>query len=129
MITINDGTYDDDEENRPKPKPKVVKVKPEWLEKPDKEKGKEKEKEEKVPAVRKRSHSTPRKRVISDEHWRKNRSTTQTPSRNLPAPRRINEYTTNRDSGSPRAKSAAKKDVLDKTRPPPKITTYRINDA
>lgn len=127
VITINDGTYDDDEEeNRSKPKPKVTKLKVERLEKSDKEKEKEKEK---VPPVRKRSHSTPRKRVISDEHWRKNRSTTQTPSRNLPVPRRINEYTTNRDSGSPRAKKDTKKDALDKSREPPKLKAYRIHDA
>ncbi|KAJ5167420.1 uncharacterized protein N7482_006201 [Penicillium canariense] len=94
----------------------------------DKEKEKTKEKlNEKLPAVRKRSHSTPRKRVISDEHWRKNRST-QTPSRNLPIPRRINEYTTNQDSGSPRAKRD-KKDTLDKTRDPPKFGAYRDDGA
>lgn len=129
VITINDGTYDDDdEENSPKPKPKVAKLKVDQLEQSAKEKEKEKEKA-KVPAVRKRSHSTPRKRVISDEHWRKNRSSTNTPSRNLPAPRRINEYTTNGDAGSPRAKRDVKKDVLDKTRDPPKFKAYRIKDV
>lgn len=129
VITIDDGTYDDDdEENPPKRKPKVAKLKVDQLEKSTKEKEKEKEME-KVPAVRKRSHSTPRKRVISDEHWRKNRPTTQTPSRNLPAPRRINEYTTNADAGSPRAKRDTKKDILDKTRDPPRYKVYRIKDV
>lgn len=127
VITINDGTYDDDdEENRPKPKPKVTKLKLERLEKSEKEKEREKEK---PPAVRKRSHSTPRKRVISDEHWRKSRSTTQTPSRNLAAPSRINEYTTNGDTGSPRAKRDSRKDVLDKSREPPKFKAYRIHET
>ncbi|KAI2791015.1 hypothetical protein POX_c03869 [Penicillium oxalicum] len=145
VITINDGTYDDDgDENQPKAKPSATKLKPERLGKSDKEtereteseKEKEKEKEpekekvkDKIPTVRKRSHSTPRKRVISDEHWRKNRSTTQTPSRNLPAPRRINEYTTNGGAGSPRAKRASERDVLEKTRDPPKFKHYRIQNG
>ena len=114
VITINDGTYDDDdEENRPKPKPKPEKVKLDRVEKPNKDH---------PPPVRKRSHSTPRKRVISDEHWKKNRSTTQTqtPRRNLPAPKRINEYTTNEGSGSPQARRENKKDTLPKGRDLPK---------
>ncbi|KAF7712198.1 Uncharacterized protein PECH_003964 [Penicillium ucsense] len=147
VITINDGTYDDDgdeNENQPRPLPASAKAKPGQVEKPDtekeraaendqdletrKEEKKPKEKD-KVPAVRKRSHSTPRKRVISDEHWRKNRSSTQTPSRNLPAPRRINEYTTNGGAGSPRARREIQKDVLDKTRDPPKFKHYRIQNG
>ena len=115
VITIDDGAYDDDdEENKPKatpkPKPKAAKVKPDKVEKP-----KEKEKD-KPPPTRKRSHSTPRKRVISDEHWRRNRSSTQTSSRNLPAPRRINEYTTNEGTGSPRARRDNEKDELGRPR-------------
>ena len=54
---------------------------------------------------RKRSKSTPRKRVISDEHWKLNRSTakTSTPPPNRPTPRRIAEYTTNDQFPTPRA--------------------------
>lgn len=112
MITIDDGIYnDDDDENRTKSKPKTEKPK---LDRP------EKTIKDQPPQVRKRSHSTPRKRVISDEHWKKNRSTTQTPQRNLPAPRRINEYTTNESSGSPRGKRDHKKDTPDKGRDSPK---------
>jgi len=123
VITINDGVYDeDDEEDRPKstpkptptPKPKVkVKMKADKVEKP-----KEKEKD-KSPPTRKRSHSTPKKRVISDEHWRRTRSSTQTSSRNprdLPVPKRINEYTTNEGTGSPHARRDDEKDELERHR-------------
>ncbi|KAH8432323.1 uncharacterized protein LDX57_009962 [Aspergillus melleus] len=54
--------------------------------------------------TRMRSQSTPRKRVISDEHWKLNRSSAQTPSPKLPPPRRIAEYTTN-DQSQPSPKS------------------------
>lgn len=99
MITIDDELCEGDEENKttPKPKPKPGKVKLDNIEKPDKEK-------DKAPPTRKRSHSTPRKRVVSDEHWKRNRSSTQTQTRNLPPPKRINEYTTNEGPGSPRTK-------------------------
>ncbi|KAJ5676615.1 uncharacterized protein N7477_002248 [Penicillium maclennaniae] len=118
VITIDDGVYDDDdEENKPKktpkPKPKIENVKADKVEKP-KEKDTEKEKEKKIPQTRKRSHSTPRKRVISDEHWRRNRSNTQTSTRNLPVPKRINEYTTNEGTGTPRAKRENDKDELER---------------
>lgn len=68
-----------------------------------------KNKRESVPVprsqTRKRSHSTPRKRVISDEHWKLSRSTTQshTPPPQLPTPKRIGEYTTNDEFATPRA--------------------------
>ena len=118
VITIDDGTYDDDDENaseeKTKPKPKPVKVKPDRVEKAFKDK----EKTATAPAVRKRSHSTTRKRVISDEHWRRNRSTTtiQTAPRHLPIPKRINEYTTNEGSGSPKTRKDTKNDDTDKDR-------------
>lgn len=116
VITIDDGIYDEDEENatQEKPKPKPVKVKPDRVEKSIKDK----EKTATAPAVRKRSHSTPRKRVISDEHWRRNRSTTtiQTAPRHLPIPKRINEYTTNEGSGSPKTRKDTKNDDTDKGR-------------
>jgi hypothetical protein len=113
VITIDDGIYDDDdEENKPKttpkPKPKVIRVKADKVDKPN-----EKEKD-KPQQTRKRSHSTPRKRVISDEHWRRNRSNTQTSSRNLPVPKKISEYTTNEGAGSPRAKRDHENDVLER---------------
>ncbi|KKK26941.1 hypothetical protein ARAM_003646 [Aspergillus rambellii] len=53
--------------------------------------------------TRNRSKSTPRKRVISDEHWKLNRTPTQAPTAKLPAPRRIAEYTTNDSVQSPRS--------------------------
>ncbi|KAJ5578679.1 uncharacterized protein N7459_007643 [Penicillium hispanicum] len=120
VVTIDDGIYDDDdEENKtPKAKPKPAKAK---LDRP------EKSNKEPPAATRKRSHSTPRKRVISDEHWRRNRSTTQTqtPTRNLPMPKRINEYTTNEGSGSPRAKRDNKKDDSGKNRDIPRYGARR----
>ena len=89
VVTVDDP-YADDDENDAKPKPKPAKVKVEKLEKVEKPK-------DKPPTTRKRSHSTPRKRVVSDEHWKRtrNRASTQSSSRNLPAPKRIAEYTTN----------------------------------
>lgn len=55
------------------------------------------------PTTRKRSKSTPRKRVISDEHWKLNRTPTQAPASKLPPPKRISQYTTNDPIRSPRA--------------------------
>ncbi|CAI7599645.1 unnamed protein product [Penicillium glandicola] len=94
VVTVDDP-YADDEENDVKPKPKPAKVKVEKLEKLVKPK-------DNPPTTRKRSHSTPRKRVVSDEHWKRtrNRASTQS-SRNLPTPKRIAEYTTNQ--GQPRS--------------------------
>ncbi|KAL4934410.1 uncharacterized protein BDV17DRAFT_6823 [Aspergillus undulatus] len=55
--------------------------------------------------MRKRSKSTPRKRLVSDEHWKNNRTPKQTPGAKakLPAPKRISEYTTNEPIRSPRS--------------------------
>ncbi|KAJ5746987.1 uncharacterized protein N7511_008683 [Penicillium nucicola] len=102
VITVDDVCAEEDE-NATKPKPKPAKAKPEKLERP----------KETPPAVRKRSHSTPRKRVISDEHWKKtrNRASTQSSSRNLPPPKRISEYTTN--DGQPRASRSRRNDSED----------------
>ncbi|KAJ5642359.1 hypothetical protein N7490_006359 [Penicillium lividum] len=121
VITIDDGVYDDedDNENKTKPEPKPSK--------PKSDAGKEKPKAKTkgpVAQTRKRSHSTPRKRVISDEHWRRNRSNTsvgQTPSRNLPPPKRISEYTTNEGvgPGSPRAEDT--KDISERARSTPRM--------
>ncbi|KAJ5693583.1 hypothetical protein N7455_003510 [Penicillium solitum] len=96
VVTVDDP-YADDDENNAKPKPKPAKVKVEKLEKV------EKPNKDKPPTTRKRSHSTPRKRVVSDEHWKRtrNRASTQSSSRNLPAPKRIAEYTTN--EGQPKS--------------------------
>ncbi|KAE8144544.1 hypothetical protein BDV25DRAFT_166598, partial [Aspergillus avenaceus] len=55
-----------------------------------------------VPTTRKRSKSTPRKRVISDEHWKLNRSSTHAPPPKLPPPKRISQYTTNEQLPTPR---------------------------
>ncbi|KAL4917790.1 hypothetical protein BDW62DRAFT_182831 [Aspergillus aurantiobrunneus] len=78
VINANDAIYyDDDDENitTTESKPKSVNTAP----------------------ARKRSKSTPRKRLVSDEHWKLNRAPTQAPKSGakLPAPRRIAEYTTN----------------------------------
>lgn len=107
VVTVDDP-YADDGENDAKPKPKPAKVKIEKLEKL--EKLAKVEKPNKPPTTRKRSHSTPRKRVVSDEHWKRTRSRASTQSssrnlRNLPAPKRIAEYTTNEGQlRSPRGK-------------------------
>ncbi|KAJ5099916.1 hypothetical protein N7532_006917 [Penicillium argentinense] len=127
VITIDDGIYDDDDEEnqtkdkgKEKPKPKPGKVKLDRIEKPLKDK------EKTAPTTRKRSHSTPRKRVVSDEHWKRNRSTTQTTApRNLPIPKRINEYTTNEDAASPRTRKDNKNDGRDKSRDPPRARPRR----
>jgi hypothetical protein len=105
VVTIDDPYADDnDDENNAKPKSKPAKVKAEKIEQP---------KETKPPQVRKRSHSTPRKRVVSDEHWKRtrNRASTQSSSRNLPAPKRISEYTTN--VGQPRSSRGRRDDSDD----------------
>ncbi|KAJ5274383.1 hypothetical protein N7505_002928 [Penicillium chrysogenum] len=101
VVTVDDP-YAEDEENDAKPKPKPAKVKVGKLEKLEKLDKLEKPKD-KPPTTRKRSHSTPRKRVVSDEHWKRTRSraSTQSSSRNLPPPKRIAEYTTN--EGQPRS--------------------------
>lgn len=124
VITIDDGLYndEDDNENKNKPAPDPIK--------PKSEAGKDKPAKAKptkaaVWQTRKRSHSTPRKRVISDEHWRRNRSNTsvgQTPTRNLPPPKRISEYTTNEGAGpgSPQAKKDNLKDLSDKSKDTPR---------
>ena len=54
-------------------------------------------------AMRQRSNSTPRKRVISDEHWKINRNAARaTPPRRQPAPNnRISVYTSNDELLSP----------------------------
>ncbi|KAL5364947.1 hypothetical protein BJX96DRAFT_168701 [Aspergillus floccosus] len=81
-------------------------------------------KDNKPAPTRKRSKSTPRKRVISDEHWKLNRTSTQsTISQKLPPPKRISQYTTNEPLASPRAgRHEAKKE--DKTRPPPSLDSW-----
>lgn len=102
VITANDGVcYDDDEENSTADtNPKVVE---------DKGSG-----SSNGSGTRKRSKSTPRKRVISDEHWKLNRTPTQTPSSRLPPPKRIAEYTTNDRLRSPQGDEAegAREDTI-----------------
>lgn len=141
VITIDDGVYGDDDEgdeNKTKPAPKTTETKPEvkpkadaktdTTAKPDPEKTpKGKPTKGPVMQTRKRSHSTPRKRVVSDEHWRRNRSTTTVGSgstaRNLPTPKRINQYTVNEGKAVPRTKTEAKKDLPDRTRDTPRAGT------
>ncbi|KAL4871299.1 hypothetical protein BDV12DRAFT_164566 [Aspergillus spectabilis] len=53
--------------------------------------------------TRKRSKSTPRKRLVSDEHWKLNRASTQALGAKLPAPKRIAEYTTNEPARTTRS--------------------------
>ncbi|KAF9884686.1 lumenal Hsp70 protein, partial [Aspergillus nanangensis] len=67
---------------------------------------------------RKRSKSTPRKRLVSDEHWKLNRTPTKSPALKFPQPKRISEYTTNESVLSQRTVVDETKKV-DKPRPPP----------
>ncbi|KAL3463249.1 hypothetical protein BJX64DRAFT_126198 [Aspergillus heterothallicus] len=96
VITADDVIYyEEDDENlsTPEIKPKSVKGREERI------------------ATRKRSKSTPRKRLVSDEHWKLNRAPTQAPSSKLPAPKRIAEYTTNEPARPSRSeKGEDKKD-------------------
>ncbi|KAL2858195.1 hypothetical protein BJX68DRAFT_262741 [Aspergillus pseudodeflectus] len=96
VITADDVIYyEDDDENlsTPETKPRSVKGREERI------------------ATRKRSKSTPRKRLVSDEHWKLNRTSTQAPSSRLPAPKRIAEYTTNEPARTARSeKGGDKKD-------------------
>ncbi|RAH76050.1 hypothetical protein BO86DRAFT_36571 [Aspergillus japonicus CBS 114.51] len=85
VITANDGVYyDDEEENNSaaEAKPKLAL---------DTSLGSSNG----SVVSRMRSQSTPRKRVISDEHWKLNRMPTQAKTSKLPAPKRISQYTTN----------------------------------
>ncbi|KAL1963653.1 hypothetical protein VTN77DRAFT_7974 [Rasamsonia byssochlamydoides] len=73
--------------------------------------------EDRAPGVersitRKRSSSTPKKRVVSDEHWRKQRSPPRTPQTKVPPPKRITVYETNDHFNTPSSseKRDAKKD-------------------
>ncbi|KAI9372408.1 hypothetical protein BJX61DRAFT_507220 [Aspergillus egyptiacus] len=74
--------------------------------------------------IRKRSRSTPRKRLVSDEHWKLNRTPTQAPGAKLPTPRRIAEYTTNEPIRPPR--SVKKEDKKDEKTPPPPLLSPRM---
>ncbi|KAJ5312036.1 hypothetical protein N7508_002866 [Penicillium antarcticum] len=95
VITIDDVCANEDE-TAAKPKPKPAKAKAERLERP-----------------KDTPPRTPRKRVVSDEHWKKtrNRASTQSSSRNLPPPKRISEYTTN--DGQPRSSRSRRNDSED----------------
>lgn len=122
VVTVDDPYADDENEPvpepEPKPKPKPAKAKAEKLEQP-------KDK----PTVRKRSHSTPRKRVVSDEHWKRtrNRASTQS-SRNLPAPKRISEYTVN-DGPRSRRRHDESDDEFEKGRDLPRFQVKRGTGA
>ncbi|KAJ5131458.1 uncharacterized protein N7515_007497 [Penicillium bovifimosum] len=125
VVTIDDPYAD--EENDPKsdskPIPKPAKIKAEKLEKTCKDK---------PPTMRKRSHSTPRKRVVSDEHWKRtrNRASTQSASRNLPTPKRISEYTINDGRArSVRGRHDDSEDDLDKGRQIPRSQAKRGTGA
>ncbi|KAJ5780022.1 hypothetical protein N7457_005182 [Penicillium paradoxum] len=116
VVTIDDPYADD--ENDTKPEPKAVKPK----EKPEKT-------VKDIPVTtRKRSHSTPRKRVVSDEHWKRtrNRASTQSTSRNLPTPKRISEYTVNEGQASlVRNRHDDGEDDFEKTRDLPRFQKKR----
>ncbi|KAJ5712003.1 hypothetical protein N7488_006159 [Penicillium malachiteum] len=129
VITIDDGVYDDDENENDEDEENKIGT-PSKATKPKSEAGKPpKAKSTKGPVAqtRKRSHSTPRKRVISDEHWRRNRSTTTVGSqpsvRNLPAPKRISEYTINQSGVTVRTKRENKTELPDRTRDTPRSGT------
>ncbi|RHZ64589.1 uncharacterized protein CDV56_108484 [Aspergillus thermomutatus] len=68
--------------------------------------------------ARKRSNSTPRKRLISDEHWKLNRASSQTPQPKLPPPKRISQYTVNDQLPSPRlGRKEGRKDGEERSAP------------
>ncbi|KAJ5458629.1 hypothetical protein N7475_010017 [Penicillium sp. IBT 31633x] len=121
VVTIDDPYADDESDAKPKPKPAKIKV--EKLEKTSKDN----------PPVttRKRSHSTPRKRVVSDEHWKRtrNRASTQSSSRNLPTPKRISEYTVNEGPRSARGKHDESEDDFDKIPNPPRVQAKRASGS
>ncbi|RDW90125.1 uncharacterized protein DSM5745_01900 [Aspergillus mulundensis] len=107
VVTADDVIYyEDDNENVPTPesKPKPTNI-----------------------TSRKRSKSTPRKRLVSDEHWKLNRSSTQAPGSKPPAPRRgrIAEYTTNEPIRSPRS---AKGDDIEPPLLSPRLTPQKPRD-
>ncbi|KAE8351265.1 hypothetical protein BDV28DRAFT_23134 [Aspergillus coremiiformis] len=79
-------------------------------------------------ATRKRSKSTPRKRVISDEHWKLNRTPTQAPALKLPPPKRLSQYTTNDQPRTPRVgRNESRKE--DKTRLSPSTRSVEREKA
>jgi hypothetical protein len=77
--------------------------------------------------TRERSSSTPRKRVVSDQHWRKERSPPRTPTAKVRPPKRITVYKVNEhfnvSSSSLNEKTDAEKD--DEARP---ATSSRFTD-
>ncbi|KAL4984654.1 hypothetical protein BDW68DRAFT_14642 [Aspergillus falconensis] len=78
--------------------------------------------------TRKRSKSTPRKRLVSDEHWKLNRSSTQASGAKLPPPRRgriVPEYTTNEPSHTGRS---AKGDDKEPPLLSPRLTPRKRRD-
>ncbi|RHZ66833.1 hypothetical protein CDV55_106392 [Aspergillus turcosus] len=100
VITATDVLYyeDDDENSTGETKVKAVKI------------------------VRKRSNSTPKKRLISDEHWKLNRASTSiqtpTPTPKLPPPKRISQYTVNEQLPSPRlGRNEGRKDGEERSAP------------
>lgn len=111
VITANDPCCDDEDETPTKPKSN-----------PGKENvGSKGSSSRGTPGsgVRPRSSSTPRKRVISDEHWRINRSTAKTTTPKRPPPKKISVYTSNEELLA--RQGGTKKDVKrdDKTKPSP----------
>lgn len=97
VITATDVVYyeDDDENSTSEAKSKPVKG-----------------------TTRKRSNSTPKKRLISDEHWKLNRTSTQTPTPKLPPPKRISQYTINDPFPSPRlGRQGGRKDGEERSAP------------
>ncbi|KAI9932139.1 hypothetical protein AWENTII_010468 [Aspergillus wentii] len=101
VVTANDAIYYEEDEENTSTEPKGKSTK---------------DSDVSSSKSRPRSHSTPRKRVISDEHWKLNRSSMQTPPPKLPAPNRISEYTTNDPIASP---LAGKKDARRDEKPKP----------
>lgn len=102
VVTADDAVYyDDDDENistTTESKPKAATI-----------------------TARKRSKSTPRKRLVSDEHWKLNRAPTQAhkgsaSAAKLPAPRKIAEYTTNEPAR--KGRSEKREDKKDGKLPP-----------
>ncbi|KAL1860894.1 hypothetical protein Plec18170_001408 [Paecilomyces lecythidis] len=113
VVTANDVLASEDEENPPKSKTEEpTKTTPHKTVTRLKE-----EDEESNADSRKRSNSAPRKRVISDEHWKIKRSAPKTPPAKTRPPKRITVYKTNDEFiASPGTKTGDRKSDTSKSR-------------
>ncbi|GAD94329.1 hypothetical protein NFIA_010310 [Paecilomyces variotii No. 5] len=113
VVTANDVLANEDEENLPKSK-----IEEPTKTTPHKTVTRLKEEDDESNAdSRKRSNSAPRKRVISDEHWKIKRSAPKTPPAKTRPPKRITVYKTNDEFvASPGTKKGDRKSDTSKSR-------------